>query len=402
MAKIPRVLALLVVGFCAPTWLAGCNEAPPAPPPPKPPEVQVSVPVSREVIDYEEFTGRTEAVETVEVRARVTGYLEKVNFKEGMEVKKGDVLFEIDARPYEAERARAAAGLEQAQAHKDRLDRDYRRAVTLLPGGSMSKEDYDKAVGDRAEAVAAVGVSQAMLEVATLNLSFTKVRAPTSGRISRRLVDPGNMVKADETPLTTIVSLDPIYAYFDVDERTVLRIRRLVHEGQMQSVSASSLPVSMGLADEEGYPHKGTINFEDNKVDSGTGSLWLRGTFPNPERLLSPGLFVRVQLPVGRPHKAILVAEQALGRDQGQKFIYVVNSDKAVVYRPVKVGRLYDGLRVVSEGVAMGEQVVVNGLQRIRPGIKVDPSLVDMPRTQAQAAPAAEKAGGDSKPPKKT
>jgi RND family efflux transporter MFP subunit len=348
-------------------------------PPPKPPEVQVSLPVTREVVDYEDFTGRTEAVAMVEIRARVTGYLEKVLFTEGAEVKKGQLLLEIDPRPYQAEMNRTEANVVQAEAHLKRLDSDYRRAVRMLPNNSVSREEFDKITGDRAEAEASVSVARASRDLAKLNMEFTHVAAPIAGRTSRRLIDPGNMVKADETALTTIVTLDPMYVYFDMDERTLLRIRRLIHEPAAKTSGKASLSILMGLADEDGYPHEGSLNFEDNRVDSGTGTLRVRAAFPNPQRVLSPGLFVRVRLPVGAPHAATLVAEQALGTDQGQKFIYVVNEKKEVSYRPVKIGRLHDGLRAITQGLEKSDQVVITGIQRIRPGAVVEPKLVDMP-----------------------
>jgi RND family efflux transporter MFP subunit len=358
----------------------GCTETQStAPTAPKPPEVQVSLPVTKEVIDYEDFTGRTEAIAMVEVRARVTGYLEKVLFTEGSEVEKGQALFEIDRRPYEAEMNRTQANLIQAEAHLKRLDADYRRAVRMLPNNSVSREEFDKIAGDRAEAEASVSVARASRDLARLNLDFTHVIAPLSGRTSRRLIDPGNMVKADETALTTIVTLDPMYVYFDVDERTLLRIRRLLCKNDPKATDKHELPILMGLADEEGYPREGRVNFEDNRVDSGTGTLRLRALFPNNPRVLSPGLFVRIHLPVGTPHSATLVAEQAIGTDQGQKFVYVVNDKDEVVYRLVKVGRLHDGLRVIEDGLAKTDRVIVTGIQRIRPGLKVQAKQVDMP-----------------------
>jgi RND family efflux transporter MFP subunit len=379
----PRKTYLYFLLLCA--GLAGCERAQSQQPPAmKPPEVLISLPVTQEVTDYEDFAGRTEAVSTIEIRARVTGYLDKVCFdgKEGADVKKGDVLAEIDPRPYRAELARTEANVVQAQAHLKRLELDYNRATKVRSRGAMSQEEYDKICGDRAEASAAVGVAEASRDNAKLNLEFTQVKAPIDGRISRRLVDPGNLVKADETMLTTIVSLDPMYAYFDVDERTVLRIRRLLREWQTK-LSSAAVPVMLRLADEDEFTHQGTINFVDNKVDTNTGSMWLRGLFTNPKQDLSPGLFVYVRLPVGTPRKCILMAEQALGRDQAQKFVYVINDKDEVLYRPVKIGRLENGLRVITEGLAMGEKVVVSGLQRIRPGIKVEPKLVDMPKLVA-------------------
>jgi RND family efflux transporter MFP subunit len=373
--------AWLLLLFALPI-VVGCERtqaqsgAPAAPPPP---EVMVSVPVTQEVTDYEDFPGRLEAVNSIDPRARVTGYLEKANFREGDDVKKGDVLFEIDPRPYQAEVNRARANLVLAQAHLDRLNADLRRGQNLLPKGGISREEFDKMAGDRAEASAAVGVAQAALDLAELNLGFTKVRAPISGRISRRFIDPGNLVKADETILTSIVSLDPIYAYFDLDERNTLRAQRLIRDKKINWCKDAGLPVLLGLPDEDGFSQQGTINFTDNRIDPDTGTWRLRGLFANKDHLLSPGLFVRMRLPVGDPFSALLIAEQALGTDQGQKYVYVVDDTSKVNYRAVKAGKLHNGLRVISEGLAPGEKIVVRGLQRIRPGIEVNAQLVAMP-----------------------
>jgi RND family efflux transporter MFP subunit len=364
-------LALLVSG--------GCTKQPAPTPSVKPPDVVVARPLVRTVTDYEDFTGRTEAYRTIEVRARVSGYLNKVNFVEGSEVKKGEVLFEIDPRLFEAQLQRANAVLNQAQAHLRRLDQDLDRATSLLPRNAISREEYDKIAGDRSEAAAAVSVARASVETAKLNLAYTKVVAPISGRISRRLLDPGNLIKADETVLTSIVSDDPIYAYFDIDERTLLRLRRMVRQTQSIFVRKQDVPVMLGLSDEEGFPHVGKIDFSDNRLDPMTGTLRVRGVFDNPQHLLSPGLFVRIRLPIGHPYEAILIAEQALGTDQGQKFVYVVNEQNEVEYRRVQVGSVFDGLRVITEGLGKDERVIISGLQRARAGLVVEPRQVEMP-----------------------
>jgi RND family efflux transporter MFP subunit len=364
-------LALLVSG--------GCTKQPAPTPSVKPPDVVVARPLVRTVTDYEDFTGRTEAYRTIEVRARVSGYLNKVNFVEGSEVKKGEVLFEIDPRLFEAQLQRANAVLNQAQAHLRRLDQDLDRATSLLPRNAISREEYDKIAGDRSEAAAAVSVARASVETAKLNLAYTKVVAPISGRISRRLLDPGNLIKADETVLTSIVSDDPIYAYFDIDERTLLRLRRMVRQTQAIFVRKQNVPVMLGLSDEEGFPHVGKIDFSDNRLDPMTGTLRVRGVFDNPQHLLSPGLFVRIRLPIGHPYEAILIAEQALGTDQGQKFVYVVNEQNEVEYRRVQVGSVFDGLRVITEGLSKDERVIISGLQRARAGLVVEPRQVEMP-----------------------
>lgn len=362
--------------------IVGCgkSQAQSGPPQMPHPEVEVSLPITGEVTDYVDFPGRIEAVNSVEIRARVTGYLEKVHFREGSDVKQGDLLFEIDRRSYDAELARAEGNVLQSEGRLTRLNGDYERAQALQAKGAMSKEEIARITGDRTEAQGALAVNKAARDLAALNVSFTKVRAPLSGRISRRSIDPGNLVKADDTSVTSIVSLDPVYAYFDLDERTMLLLKRLIREGKIEWSLEAGLPVLMGLADEKGFPREGKINFAENRVDPDTGTWRLRGRYDNHDNALSPGLFVRMRLPIGVPHQAILVTEEALGTDQGQKFIYIVDHAGKAEYRRVKVGRLHDGLRVIDEGLETGEKVVVNGLQRVRPGIEVKAEVVPMPK----------------------
>ncbi|MCE5267090.1 MAG: efflux RND transporter periplasmic adaptor subunit [Planctomycetaceae bacterium] len=360
------------------------------------PEVRVARPVVRTVTDYEDFTGHTEAMMSVEIRARVSGYLieglkDSVPNKEGTEVKKGELLFEIDPRTYQAEKDRAEAALTQARAHLERLSKDLKRAQELLPTRSIAQGDYDQIAGDHKEAEAAVQTAQAALDLAKLNLAWTRVYAPCDGRVSRQLIDPGNMVQADQTPLTTIVTLDPIYAYFDLDERTLLQLRRMVRSGKLQSARQAKVPIYLGLADEEGYPHEGLIDFADNRLDQMTGTLRLRGVFPNPKRILSPGMFARIRLPVGGPHQALLAPEEALGSDQGQRFLYVVNDKNQVKYRRVEIGSLQGKLRVITSGLTEDDRVIVDGLQRVRPGITVQPQMAET--TKQTAAPSPTKAG---------
>jgi RND family efflux transporter MFP subunit len=347
-----------------------------------PPEVTVSYPLERDVTDYSDFTGRTAAVETVRVRARVWGYLQKINFRDGAEVTKDDVLFEIDARAYQADFDRAAANLAQSQAHRDRMQSDYERARRLLAQHAIGQEEYDKIVGDRSESEAAVRLADAGLAAARLNLDFTKVRAPVSGRISRTLVTQGNLVQSGETggtTLTNIVSVDPMYVYFDVDDLTFLQVNRLIHQGTLPTSGDTRPPLLLGLATEQGYPRQGVIDFVDNQVDPGTGTLKMRGLFRNPDRVLTPGLFARVRVPLGGSRRALLVTDRAIDTDQGQKVVYVANADDVIEKRDVRLGRLHDGLREIEAGLQPGERVVVDGIQRVRGGIKVDAKLVDLP-----------------------
>jgi RND family efflux transporter MFP subunit len=363
----------------------GCNHSPPAAPTATVPEVEVCLPAYREVTDREEFTGQTEAVKTIDIRARVTGYLKEVHFRHGAEVAKGDLLFEIDPPYYEAEADRAAGVVAEAEARAQRLTLDHERAKKLHPTGVMTKEQYDLISGDMAQALATLRASRASLKIAEVNLGYCQMRAPISGRMSRPYIDPGNLVKADDTVLTRIVSLDPIWVYFDLDERTMLRLRRLVHQGSMGTAVTAKLPVLMSLADEQNYSREGVLDFEDNRLDPSTGTLRVRAVFDNRDRLLSAGLFVRVRLPIGEPHKALLVPEQALGTDQGQKFLYVLTTDDEIAYRPVQVGKVHDRQRVINQGLSQDERVVVTGLQRVRPGIKVKPTMMIGPEATADA-----------------
>jgi RND family efflux transporter MFP subunit len=370
--------------------LAGCGQAPAEGMAMPPPAVTVSYPIERDVVDYNDFTGRTAAVDSVKVRARVWGYLHKINFTEGAEVNKDDVLFEIDPRPYEATFNQTTAAVEQAEARLDRLDSDYRRAASLLARRAISQEDYDHALGDRKEAVAAVGSARANRDTARLNLDFTKVRAPISGRVSRAMVTVGNLIESGETGgtvLTTIVSLDPMYVYFDVDDLTFQQVSQVVRDSKITSAPGARPAVMLGLASEQGHPHSGIIDFVDNQVDPGTGTLRMRGRFPNKDGVLVPGLFARVRVPLGTPHRALLVTDRAVDTDQGQKVIYVVNSDNMVEKRPVRLARLHDGLREVESGVKPGKRVIVDGIQRVRGGVTVEPKLVDMPTATPAGLP---------------
>lgn len=399
--------AFLFVALTLIASLTGCSHSLPPPPPPQAPVVKVGMPIERDVTDYEVFTGRTESAERVDIRARVTGYLEKAYFTDGTLIKEGDLLFLIDPRPYAAEVNRAEANLAAAKARLARIERDYDRGQPLVTRGTISREEFEKLVGDREEARAAVGVAESGVELARLNLKFTEVRSPFTGRVSRRMVDPGSLVKADETILTTVMALEPMYVYFDIDERTLLQ---LLGTSSLDTAALDKVPIRIGLSDEQGFPHHGVVNFVDNRVDPNTGTMWMRGEFIKPNRVIKPGIFSRIQFPVRKPYRAILVADQALGTDQGQKFLYVVGSDNKVEYRSVRVGRLQNlprkekppgtvddaeadaeeervNLRVILSGLNSGERVVVNGLQRVRPGALVSPEPMDMLQPIAKAKP---------------
>jgi RND family efflux transporter MFP subunit len=371
----------LFLGLCL--SVTGCTRAPVEAPAAAPPSVMVSYPVERQVTDHADFTARIAAVDSVEVRAHVWGYLEKVNFKEGALVKKGDVLFELDPRPYQAllNQAKAKVRQDEAQLHYD--EAEYQRNVRLAARGAVSRSDLDKSAAARGVDLANVEADKATVALADLNLQYTKVIAPVSGRVSRYDVTVGNLIQSGDqmggTLLTTIVSVDPVYAYFDIDEFTIQRVRRLAREGKFKSADESAWPVSLGLATEEGFPSRGTINFVDNRVDAKTGTLSVRGVFPNKDEALAPGYFARVRVPISPPHNALLVGERALDNDQGQKILYVVNGKNEVVSRPARLGQMHQGLRAIEDGLKPGERVIVNGLQQVRAGATVEPQLVPMP-----------------------
>ncbi len=317
------------------------------------------------------------AVESVKLRARVWGHLEKIKFTEGADVKKGDVLFVIDQRSYTAALEKAEADVAQTKARCERLRGDKKRADDLKDSNAISKEDHAKIAADLAEAEAMVKGASATREVAKLNLDFTEIKAPISGQISRAMVTVGNMVESGETggtTLTTIMSIDPMYAYFDVDDQTWVQVRERFRKSKLDLP-----PVYLGLTNEKGYPHLGKLDFVDNQVDAGTGTLRMRGLFPNKDRLLTPGLFVRVRVPLGGSHDALLVTDRAIDTDQGQKILYVVNRDNVVEKRVVKLGNLHDGLREIESGVKAKEQIVIEGIQRVRAGAPVVPDLTVMP-----------------------
>lgn len=265
---------------------------------------------------------------------------------------------------------------------------EYQRNLNLVRTGSASRSDLDKTAAARDVDKANIAADKALVASRQLDLEYTKVAAPVSGRVSRYVVTVGNLIQSGDqgggTLLTTIVSVDPMYAYFDVDERTVLRVRQLIREGKAKSAREIEIAVWLGLANEQGFPHQGTINFVDNQVNPKTGTLRLRGVFPNADEQLAPGYFARVRVPIGFPHRALLISDRAIDTDQGQKIVYVVDKDNKVVSRPVRLGALHNGLREITSGLKSGERIVVTGLQQVRPGITVEPNQVDMPASEAR------------------
>ncbi|HYT93771.1 MAG TPA: efflux RND transporter periplasmic adaptor subunit, partial [Gemmataceae bacterium] len=306
--------------------------------PAKVPEVPVARPVLRAVVDYEVFAGRTEAATRVDLRPRVTGYLLKAPFQEGAEVKQGDVLFEIDARLHRAELDKADAALVQAEARLKLAEANQKRVTDLVARGVAPKEDLDKAVAERANAEAGVHLAKAGCDVARLNLEYTRVLAPVSGHIGRRLVDPGNLVKGDETLLATIVTQDPLYVFFDVDERTFLQVM----QSRRQGLKGEKLPVAIALANEVGFPHLGAVDFIDNQVNPETGTIRMRAVLANKDKRLAPGMFVRARLPLSAPFQALLLPDQAVMAEDGARFVFIVNDKDVLERRAVKLGQHQD------------------------------------------------------------
>ena len=342
--------------------------------------VEVSQPITREVTDYEDFTGRTEPVHRVELRPRVSGYIDNITFKAGDRVYKGDLLFVIDPRPYRAALDQAEANLRQAQANQQLQEANFARQDRLRQSGVIAKEDFDTALSNKNQAAAQVLANTAAVETAKLNLGFTQVTSPITGRISREQVTVGNLVQADSTLLTNIVSIDPIYAYFNVDERAVLNYQQMVRQGKLPDARSQSVPVHLKLENERGFPHEGVIDFINNQFEPSTGTLQVRGLFPNANAFLTPGAFVRVRV-AGTPlHEAILVTDRAIGTDQGTKYVLVTDDQNVVGMKPVVLGPEVEGLRVVRSGLTGDEQVIVNGVVNARPGSKVSPQPGDMSR----------------------
>ena len=368
---LTTLAAAALVGACAPD----------APPPPPPPGVTVAEVEEREINEWDEFTGRIEAVGSVEIRPRVSGYIQRVAFAEGKEVDKGAVLFVIDPRPYEAELARAAAELERARTRASLAAREVERAQRLVAVQAISREEFDTRTSAEAESKASIAAAEAAVATARLNVEWTRVRSPITGRVSRAEVTEGNLVQAGPptaTLLTTVVSLDPVYVYFEGDEQTYLRYGELARAGTRPSSRDARNPIQMGLANEQGFPYAGYVDFVDNQLNPQTGTIRARAVFSNKERIFTPGLFARLKLVGSARYRAVLVVDRAIGTDQDKKFVLVLKPDSTVEYRPVQLGRLVDGMRIVRGGLQAGDRIVINGLQRVRPGMKVTPTVAPM------------------------
>ena len=373
--------------------LGGCNRSTGNQGPPPPPEVSVAQVLQKPVKDWDEFTGRLQAVESVEIRPRVSGYIDKVAFTEGSLVKQGDPLFVIDPRPYQADYDRAAADVKRYKTALELARVELTRVQHLKDSGAVSQEELDERKSTVAQAEANVGASEASLESASLNLNWTRVSSPIAGRVSRAEVTRGNLVTGGSnggTLLSTVVSIDPIYLYFDADEQSFLRYTQMARAGDKQSVGREAgNPVMVGLANEDGFPHAGTLDFVDNQLNPQTGTIRARAVLQNKDGRFTPGLFARVQLLGGGEYSAILIEDRAVNTDQNQKYVLVLGADNKIEYRKVTLGRVVDGLRIVREGLKAADVIVVNGAQRVHPGVAVTPQRVvmgaDTPAKPAQS-----------------
>ncbi len=357
---------------------------------PPPPEVSVAQVVSRDVRQWDEFTGRVTAVETVELRPRVSGYVERVAYEEGQEVRKGDLLFLIDQRSYRAAFDRARADLERARSEAKLAASELVRAQTLVDARAISGEEFDARNAAAAQGNASVRAAEAALDRARLDLEFTEVRAPIDGRAGRAVVTVGNLAQADSTLLTTLVSLDPVHVYFEADEQTYLGYNELARRGER---GESLNPVRIGLANETGYPHAGTLDFTDNQVDPRTGTIRARAVVPNPNRVFTPGLFARVQLEGSGVFHALLIDDKAVLTDQDRKYVFVLGPGNTAVRRDIELGNVIGGLRVVSSGLEPADQVIVHGVQKVFvAGMPVAPQVIAMGEPPRTGPPAGEEA----------
>jgi RND family efflux transporter MFP subunit len=342
------------------------------------PQVSVAQVVAKEINEWDELSGRIEAAEFVEVRPRVSGYLTQVRFQPGAIVKKGDILFVIDPRPFQADAARADADLKRAETARELAKAEVTRATKLLDVKAISQQEFDQRTAALREAESMAKSAQAALVSANLNIEYANIRAPIAGRVSRNEITVGNLVNPGTTLLTTIASQNPVHVYFEVDEQQFLKYANLARTGERASSRERRNPINMGLANEQGFPHTGYVDFVDNRLDPRTGTMRGRAVFENKDQRFTPGLFAKLKLIGSGTYNAILINDRAVGTDQSKKFVLVVDKENKATYRPVKLGPLVDGLRVVKEGLQPGETIVVNGLQRVRPGMVVAPQKTAM------------------------
>lgn len=389
---MPASLSLRFAATLAliPLFLTGCGESQQrtqAPPPP--PHVTVANPTKRSVVDYDEYVGRFVAVDAVEIRARVSGYLDKVHFKDGQIVKQGDLLFTIDRRPFQNALDQAQANLNQARAALAFAQSDIQRAQQLVRDRTISEQAFEQRTQAKRTAEASVAAQEAAVRQAALDLEFTELRAPVTGRIGDRRVSPGNLVTggaSGTTMLATIVSIDPIRFEFTYDEASYLRYLRLGKGAQDIADRDASVSVALKLLDEQGFVHQGRMDFLDNVIDRSSGTIRGRAVLANPNGLFTPGMFARIQVPASSPYEALLVPDAAIGTEQARKFVLVLGAENTAVQKYVVLGQVLDGLRVIKEGLAADDRVIVNGIARVRAGSKVVPQEENAPAAPASAA----------------
>jgi RND family efflux transporter MFP subunit len=375
--RFPRSVIVSSVLF---SWFAAASPASaqggPAPPPP---QVTVAKPLVKDIVERTDFIGRFEAIDQVDIRARVSGYLDKVHFQDGTFVKAGDLLFTIDPRPYRNELEQAQSAVTSSQVRLEFAQSDLDRAEQLRRSGNITDQVYDQRRQAFLTAKAELDRAQAALRQAQLDVEFTQIKSPLSGRISRKLVSEGNLVNANETILTNVLSLDPIQFYFDVDERSFLAFSRQTHGGTNTSANGETNEVELTLTDERLGTRKGQLDFVDNRLDSASGTIRVRAIFENKDRFLTPGLFGRVTVGASDPYKGILLPDEAIGSDQDRRVVYVVGENNIVNLKPVRIGPRIDGYRVIRDGLTGNETVVVNGLVRARPGAPITPQMTTLP-----------------------
>ena len=382
MERLLKALRYPMVAAVA-VFIGACGQAPEATEAAMPaPSVSVAEVIEQRVTEWDELTGRLEAPESVEIRPRVSGFIDRVAFEEGALVKKGDLLFQIDPRPFQAQVKRLEAELQQARATEQRTASEAQRGERLRANNAISAELADARLSAASEAKSAVAAIKAQLDAASLDLAFTRVTAPIDGRVGSALITAGNLVNAGEAVLTTLVSTDKVYAYFEADERTYLKYRELARNG----TRGTETPVYLGLSSEDGHPHLGRMDFIDNHVDPRTGTIRGRAEFDNRDGSFTPGLYARLKLVGSAAYDAVLIKDVAVGTDLGKKFVLVLGDDNTVSYRAIELGPKLEGMRIVRNGLQQGETIVVNGLQRVRPGSAVQPKSVPMADADTLAA----------------
>jgi RND family efflux transporter MFP subunit len=385
IVSLAAVVLLLAVCLASWLWFERLTGTTAAVAPPKPPQVTVAKPVVKSIVEWDDFTGRFEATDDVSLRSRVTGYLDQVHFQDGALVKKGELLFSIDQRSFTAAVAESRSRLDIARTALDLAKQEYERAQSLRTTGAVAETVYDQRRQQYLAAEAEVAAAEAALQQTELNLGYTKIEAPISGRIGRKMISVGNLVNANDTVLTTIVALNPIYFYFDMDERSYIAYSRSALQGSSPSSRDIPFAVRMSIPGDPREVRTGSMNFVDNRVDGATGTVWGRALFDNSDLFLQPGMFGRISIPGSGRYQAVLIPDEAIGSDQDRRIVYVVKPDLTIAAQQIRPGPKIDGYRVVREGLTGSETIVIGGLVRIRPGVAVAPQPTTLPLVAASA-----------------